>query len=213
MNDSVIDVNLSEEVADECRTLADLLEASPSAVWDAPTLCDGWRTREVVAHMTMPARLTGPEFMAEMQVAGGDFTTMSNAVAARDGARPTAALLADLRSDALHAWEPPAGGPQGALTHCVIHGLDITESSGLGRVVPSSRIARVLTGGGDVDLAQVFGTDVGGVELIADDLSWSYGRGELVTGPAQVLALVLCGRRVPAGRLRGPASARFSRPG
>ncbi len=207
------EMNLAEEIADEFRTLADLLEAAPTAVWDMPSLCEGWRTREVVAHMTMPARLTGPQFMAEMQAAGGDFTTMSNAVAARDGARATAELLADLRSDALHAWEPPGGGAQGALTHCVIHGLDFTEAAGLGRDVPAARIARVLAGAGAVDLAQVFGTDLGGVELRADDLPWSYGSGELVTGPAQVLALVLCGRRVPAGRLGGPAASRFTRPG
>ena len=30
--------------------------AAGPAVWDAPSLCEGWRTREVVAHMTMPAR-------------------------------------------------------------------------------------------------------------------------------------------------------------
>jgi hypothetical protein len=162
--------------------------------------------------MTMPARLTGPQFMAELEAAGGDFTTMSNAVAARDGALPTATLLADMRSAELHAWEPPGGGAQGALTHCVIHGLDVTEAVGLGRDVPPARIAQVLAGAGEVDLAQVFGVDLGGVELRADDLAWSYGSGELVTGPAQVLALVLCGRTVPADRLGGPGAARFTQP-
>ena len=43
-------------------------------MWDAPSLCEGWRTREVVAHMTMPARYSGPAFMAELEAAGGDFT-------------------------------------------------------------------------------------------------------------------------------------------
>jgi uncharacterized protein (TIGR03083 family) len=207
------ELNLTKEIADEFRTLADLLESAPPAVWDAPSLCAGWRTREVVAHMTMPARLTGPQFMEEMEAAGGDFTTMSDRVAARDGALPTAALLADMRSETLHAWEPPGGGAQGALTHCVIHGLDFTEASGLGHDVPPARIGRVLAGADDVDLAQVFGVDLSGVELRADDLSWSSGSGDPVTGPAQVLALVLCGRRVPAGRLAGPGAARFTRPG
>ena len=46
----------AQDIAAECEALADLLERSEPAVWDAPSLCEGWRTREVVAHMTMPAR-------------------------------------------------------------------------------------------------------------------------------------------------------------
>ena len=109
------DADLAAAVAEEYGALADLLEASDAAVWDAPSLCEGWRTREVVAHMTMPARYAGPAFMAELEAAGGDFTRLSNTVAARDGALPVPALLADLRSEVLHAWQPPGGGMEGAL--------------------------------------------------------------------------------------------------
>ncbi len=204
-------LDLAAEIAGEFVALADLLEAAPPEAWDAPSLCQGWRTREVVAHMTMPARYDGAQFMERLAAAGGDFTALSDAVAAEDGALPAATLLENLRSPALHAWEPPGGGAQGALTHCVIHELDITEGAGLGRHVPENRIARVLAGAGDVDLAQVFGTDLAGVELRADDLDWSYGAGQPVIGPAQVLALVLCGRRVPRGRLTGQGATRFTR--
>jgi len=204
------DLDLAAEIAGEFLALADLLEAAPPETWDARSLCEGWRTREVVAHMTMPARYDGPQFMERLAAAGGDFTAMSDAVAAEDGALPAATLLENLRSESLHAWEPPGGGAQGALTHCVIHGLDITEGASLGRRVPENRVARVLACAGDVDLAQVFGTDLAGVELRADDLDWNYGAGQLVTGPAQVLALVLCGRSVPDGRLAGPAAGRFT---
>ncbi len=44
-----------EWVAPTLEGLADLLEASSAATWDAPSLCDGWRVRHVVAHVTMPA--------------------------------------------------------------------------------------------------------------------------------------------------------------
>jgi uncharacterized protein (TIGR03083 family) len=200
------DVDLTGQIADEYRELADLLETAPASVWDAPSLCEGWRTREVVAHMTMPARYGTEEFMAEMAAAGGDFTRFSNTVAARDGAADPASLIGDLRSETLHAWEPPGGGQLGALTHVVIHGLDITEAVPLGRAVPPDRLAIVLGAANP----GTFGLDLSGVELRADDLDWSYGSGELVTGPAQVLALVMCGRTVPAARLGGPAAQRFS---
>src|SRR6202162_4119568 len=125
--------DLAAAIADEYLALADLLEAADPVVWDAPSLCEGWRTREVVAHMTMPARYSGPEFMAELEAARGDFTRLSDTIAARDGALPAATLLSGLRSDVLHAWQPPGGGMEGALTHCVIHGLDITEAVPLER--------------------------------------------------------------------------------
>ncbi len=205
------DADLSGAIAEEYRALADLLEASGPAVWDAPSLCEGWRTREVVAHMTMPARYSGPAFMAELEAAGGDYTRLSDTVAERDGALPVASLLADLRSEVLHGWQPPGGGTEGAFLHCVIHGLDITEAVPLERRVPDDRIARLL---GIIDgpgTPNLFGVDLEGVELRANDLEWSYGSGAPVWGTAQALALVVCGRLLPQGRLDGEGAARFTR--
>jgi uncharacterized protein (TIGR03083 family) len=203
---------MTRSVADEYVALADLLEASPAAVWDTPSLCEGWRTREVVAHMTMPVRYPGPAFMAELEAAGGDFTRLSNAVAARDGALGSTALLAGLRAEVLHAWEPPGGGAAGALVHCVVHGLDVTEAVPLEHHVPDACIARVLSIVADPDAPNLFGVDLSGVTLAADDLDWSCGTGPArVSGPAQALAMVACGRRLPPGRLGGDGAARFSR--
>jgi len=205
------DADLAAAIADEYRMLADQLEGSDPVVWDAPSLCEGWRTREVVAHMTMPARYSGPGFMAELETAGGDFTRLSNTVAARDGALRAASLLADLRSEALHGWEPPGGGLEGALTHCVIHALDIIEAVPLERRVPDERIARVLGIIAGPGAPNLFGVDLSGVELRAADLDWSCGSGATVTGSAQALALVACGRLLPPGRLGGEAAAHFTR--
>ena len=203
----------ARDIAAEYEALADLLERGGSEVWDAPSLCEGWRTREVVAHMTMPARSDGPAFLADLEASGGDFTRFSNMVAERDGALPVADLLADLRSPALHAWQPPGGGEQGALVHCIIHTLDIVEAVPLDRRVPAARIRPVLEfvvaeGTG----TNLFGVDLSDVELQADDLEWSSGSGALVTGSAQALALLACGRLLPPDRLRGEAALRFSRP-
>jgi uncharacterized protein (TIGR03083 family) len=198
-------------IAAEYGALADQLEGAGDDVWTAPSLCEKWTTREVVAHMTMPARYDGPAFMAEIAAVGGDFTRFSDTVAARDGALPVATLLADLRSPVLHAWEPPGGGVDGALTHCVIHELDIGEAVPLPRRVPDSCVRSVLGIVAAEGAPNLFGLDLSDVELRADDLDWSYGSGEVVSGPAQVLALVVCGRTVPASRLRGDPAGRFSR--
>ena len=203
--------DLADIIAGEYVALADLLEGSDDSVWDAPSLCEGWRTREVVAHMTMPARYTGPAFMAELEAAGGDFTRLSNTVAAHEAALAVSSLLGDLRSEVLHAWHPPGGGPQGALTHCVIHSLDIIEAVPLDRRVPDDQISRVLGIIAAPDAPNLFGVDLSGVALRATDLDWRYGSGSPVTGPAQTLALVVCGRLLPPGRLEGEAAGRFTR--
>lgn len=92
----------------------------------------------------------------------------------------------------------------------MIHGLDITVALGLGRRVPAERLAIVLDGITAAKSVRFFGTDLGGIELRADDLGWSFGSGEPVSGPAQDLALVVCGRKLPPGHLRGGLSARFT---
>jgi len=201
---------LHDTIAAEYGALADLLEGAGDDVWDAPSLCEKWRTREVVGHMTMPARDDGPAFRAEIDAVGGDFTRFSDTVAARDGALPVATLLADLHSPVLHRWEPPGGGAEGALTHCVIHALDIEEAVPLPRRVPDASIRSVLGIVAAEGAPNVFGIDLGDVELRADDLDWSSGSGVLVTGPAQALILVAAGRLLPAGRLHGEAAPRFT---
>jgi uncharacterized protein (TIGR03083 family) len=197
-------------IADEYRALADLLEAAGAGVWDAPSLCERWRTREVVAHVTMPARYDGPAFMAELEAAGGDFTRLSDVIAARDGVLPADTLLHDLRSPVLHGWEPPGGGSAGALTHCVIHALDVEEAVPLPRRVPDASIRSVLALVAAEGAPNLFGIDLSDVELRADDLDWSSGSGALVAGPAQALVLVAAGRRLPPGRLHGEAAGRFT---
>jgi hypothetical protein len=160
--------------------------------------------------MTMPFRFSTGRFVREMVKSAGRFNRMADRVARQEAvALSRDALVASLRDNADHPWRPPGGGPEGALSHDVIHGLDITTALGLDRRVPLDRLEVVL-GGVKPKQVKYFGTDLTGVCLRADDLDWSYGTGTPVTGLAQDLLLVLCNRRLPAGRLRGEPSARFT---
>ncbi|MEH1057549.1 maleylpyruvate isomerase family mycothiol-dependent enzyme [Micromonospora sp. CPCC 206171] len=198
-------------VVAERAELVDLLAALPADRWDAPTLCEGWRVREVVAHTTMPFRTSLGRTVMELARARGNVNRMADRTARRDAAALSPAqLLAALRDNVEHRWTPPGGGVRGALSHDVIHGLDITVGLGLDRRVPPDRIAMVLTGMSPRNVA-FFGTDLTGVQLQATDLDWCHGEGPPVRGLAQDLLLVVCGRRLPSGRLDGPAATRFSR--
>src|SRR6185437_10079155 len=127
------DAHLQPAVAAEFASLADLLAAASAAQWDTPSMCEGWGVREVVAHMTMAARYSEEEFMAELRRCEFDFTRLSNELAERDARMPADELVACLRSAAMQHWTPPGGGYHGALNHVVIHGLDVTVPMGASR--------------------------------------------------------------------------------
>jgi uncharacterized protein (TIGR03083 family) len=197
------DACLQPAVAAEFVSLADLLAVASDAQWDTPSLCAGWRVREVIAHMTMAARYSEEEFMAELRRYGFDFTRLSDEIAARDANLSADELVANLRSEVMRHWAPPGGGYHGALNHVVIHGLDVTVPLGLPRRGPDQSIRVVLddlTRGG---VHARFGADIEGRRLEASDLDWSHGSGAVLRGTAADLALAICGRAVPAGRLEG----------
>jgi uncharacterized protein (TIGR03083 family) len=203
--------DLMRAITAERQDLADLLGDLPAGAWDAPTLCDGWRVRELVAHLTMPFRYSGARFLAELARSGGRFGSMADRCARRDAARiPAEGLLAALRDNVTNPWKPPGGGLTGALTHDVVHGLDMTVPLGIGRQVPKERLRIVLASVTGASALKHFGTDLTAVELRADDLDWSVGSGQPVSGSAQDLLLVVCGRKLPPGRLNGAHAGRFT---
>jgi uncharacterized protein (TIGR03083 family) len=209
MTAPVTDTQLASLVAAERRELAGLLSELPAESWNAPTLCAGWRVREVVAHMTMLYRYSTARFLAELARSGGRFDRMADRRARLDGAGPPSELVSVMAEHAEAVRARPGVGFEGALIHDVIHGLDVTVPLGLDRRVPAETLRVVLAGVTKPKSLQHFGTELDGIELRAEDLDWSFGSGTPVSGAAQDLALVICGRRLPAGRLRGPPSSRF----
>ena len=85
----------------------------------------------------------------------------------------------------------------------VIHGLDATVPLGVPRRSPDATIRIVLddltTGG----VGEHFGMSIEGRSLQATDLEWAYGSGPALRGKSEYLALLLCGRTVPAGQIEG----------
>ncbi|MFD9886655.1 maleylpyruvate isomerase family mycothiol-dependent enzyme [Streptomyces alboflavus] len=197
-------------IAAERHDLADLLDDLAPAQWDAPSLCAGWRVREVAAHMSLGFRYPLPRVLWELLRAGGSLHRMTDRRARADAAAFSARdLAAFLREHADHPWTPPVGGFASALGHDVVHGLDITVPLGLTRRVPEDRL-RILLDHVTPKSAKFFGADLTGLELRADDTDWSFGSGSPLSGAAQDLLLVAFGRRVPAGRLRGEQAERFT---
>jgi uncharacterized protein (TIGR03083 family) len=85
--------------------LTSLICSGTETQWDTPSLCAGWRVREVIAHMTMAARYPQDQFMAELRRCDFDFGRLSNEIASRDAELP---LSSQPRSPGwlLPAFEP-----------------------------------------------------------------------------------------------------------
>ena len=198
--------DLRAAIAAQRLQLADTLAALPEERWDAPTLCAGWRVREVIAHVTMAFRYSPAQFFWHFALARGNFNRLADRRARADAAALTAEeLTASVRNNVHHPWKPPGGGYAGALTHDTVHALDIAVPLDLDWPVPEATLRAVLDGWSAERGRKVFGVDLTGIQLCADDLDWTLGDGEPLRGKGTDLLLFLCGRTLPPGRLRGAA--------
>ncbi|MCX4767089.1 maleylpyruvate isomerase family mycothiol-dependent enzyme [Streptomyces sp. NBC_01275] len=200
---------LAAAIAAERRDLADLFDTLSPDQWDAPSLCAGWRVRDVVAHMSTGFRYPTRRMLWELARSGGRVNRMADRVARADAAaHPAGRLSGFLREHAHHPWKPPVGGRPAALAHDVVHGLDVTVALGVERPVPEERLRPALATI-DPRAFRFFGVDLAGVRLQAVDLDWTFGAGAPLCGSAQDLLLVAYGRKLPVGRLDGQEVHRF----
>jgi uncharacterized protein (TIGR03083 family) len=196
-------------ISAERRELADVLGSLNAEQWRSSSLCAGWTTAHVVAHLTMPFRITEEEFGRGMAEAHGQFTEFSDAVAARDSKLPQAELVGVLRDNVDNPWGPPGGGQQGALSHDLIHGLDVTWPLSITYPIPDRAMATVLDLIASQDGQNAFGVDLDGIELLATDLDWASGSGAQATGPSRDLLLLLARRSLPHDAVSGPGAQRL----
>jgi uncharacterized protein (TIGR03083 family) len=196
-------------ISAERRELAAVLGGLSADQWRSPSLCAGWTTAHVVAHLTMPFRITEEEFGRGMAEAHGQFTEFSDAVAVRDSELPQAELVGVLRDNIDNPWSPPGGGQQGALSHDLIHGLDIAWLLSITYPIPDRAMTTVLDLVCGQDGQSVFGVGLDGIELRASDLDWSSGSGAQATGPARDLLLLLARRSLPHDAVTGPGAQRL----
>ena len=191
-------------IADERRLTADLLDELTDEQWNTPSLCTGWRVREVAAHLVMPFSVSLPQMLVRMIKNRFDFDRVSDRFA-RDEPRSNSELAATLRTNAEHRFTPPGLGPEAPLTDIVVHTQDICRPLGIARVIPAERATVVL----DFLVAPSANRGfirkglVEGLALATTDDGWFHGTGAPVTGSAASLMLALSGRPGALDELSG----------
>ncbi|MGY1616028.1 maleylpyruvate isomerase family mycothiol-dependent enzyme [Geodermatophilus sp. SYSU D00691] len=203
-------------VIDEQRgSLADLLADLSPDEWAHPSLCRGWRVRDVAAHVTFsvarPVELIGPALRGR-----GDFhRTTHDAAVRRAAATSTGELVAAIRAMVGSRRRVPGLTPYEPLIDVLVHGQDIAVPLGRPRPAPIEAAATAATRIWSMTWPFTIVFDarrrLAGLRLVATDTEWSAGEGALVEGPVEALLLLLTGRAaVAVDRLSGPGVERLS---
>lgn len=189
--------------AEERRDLADLLDTLTPEQWAAPSLCDGWTVRDVVARVISYEELGLLGIPLTMVRAGfrpGPMNDLRrNAYRDHTPEQLVDVLRAHLRPQGLTAM---FGGAIG-LTDCLIHHQDIRRPLGLSRQVPVERVAVTLDFSFRAPVLPTKG-NASGLKVTATDLDFERGTGPEVRGPGEALLLGLAGRRAALDDLEGP---------
>jgi uncharacterized protein (TIGR03083 family) len=190
---------------DERAELADFLATLRPDQWDAPSLCTGWRVRDVAAHLISYDEHGNADLLRNF-VRARFRPGRLNDVARRDYDTLTPdELVAFLRAHLQPRGVTAARGGGVGLVDALIHHQDIRRPLGLPRTIPAERLRYALPFA--VTAPPLRGLWHGrGVRLVADDVGWVRGRGPEARGDAEAVLMVLAGRRGVAAELTGPGA-------
>ena len=187
---------------EEREDFAGLLAGLSPEQWDQPSLCEGWRVHDVVAHVLSYDELSRWQVVRRF-VKGGLVPSRINAI----GLAEYAGRSPDQLTELMRACIPPRGftaafGGMIALVDGMIHQQDIRRPLGIARAIPAPRLRAVL----DYGLRTPFvrgGWRARGLRLVATDLDWVRGSGPEVTGPGEALLMAMAARPDALNQLTG----------
>jgi uncharacterized protein (TIGR03083 family) len=191
---------------DERMDFADLLAGLSPQQWEAPSLCEAWRVKDVVAHVVSYDELSRWELVKRF-AKGAFVPNRVNAVGVAEYATRSPEQLTEL----MRACIPPRGLTAGfggmiALVDGLIHQQDVRRALGIPRAIPPQRLNAVLNYA--LRVPAVRGARrARGVRLVANDLDWAHGDGSEVRGPAEALLMAMAGRPDALTQLSGPGKA------
>ncbi len=190
----------------ERTRLADLLETLTDEEWAHPSLCDGWRVRDVAAHVISTSDYSTGSMLVGAIRAGGNFDRLIDRMAREQGSRPTAEIVARYRRNATSRRKPPMVKPLDPLMDVLVHSQDIAVPLGRDHPMPTDSavvVADHIWTRGFPFHAQ---RRLAGIRFEATDVEYSVGAGDPVKGPIGAIVLTLTGRPAGRERLRGPGT-------
>jgi uncharacterized protein (TIGR03083 family) len=202
-------VDMKRLAHDERADFAAFLATLSPEQWDAPSLCAGWRVRDVVAHVISYDELSTRDLLGRF-AKGRFLPDRVNAIGLAEYNTRSPDELLTVLEDHLEPRGLTAGfGGMIALTDGLIHQQDIRRPLGMPRDIPPQRLLPALRLALFAPVIRGFWR-VRGVRLAATDVDWSFGTGPEARGPAESLLMAIAGRRCAVEELSGPGQRKLA---
>ena len=191
---------------DEQRSeLADLMETFTEAEWATPSLCEGWRVREVAAHLTL-AHTTLRQGLGPAIRARGGFNRMIYQTAMVQAELPVEDYPVLLRAMVGSRRKAPFITDLEPMIDQLVHGQDMVVPLGRSREMPPEAAATAAQRAWSMGFPFGAKKRLRGFTLAATDHPWTVGAGPVVEGPIRALLMLVTGRDVVLPELSGPGA-------
>ncbi len=182
-------------VDDQRIELAALLEGLNSKQWMAQSLCDGWRVRDVAAHLTH-SHMHPVRAIIEAAKSGFRFDSMIQRLG-REDPRSQTEIATALRGMAGSRKRVPGTSVQQPLIELLVHGQDITVPLGIDRPMPLDGAREAAQKLAAMTFPLNGQRHLAGVRLVATDAEFAAGEGREVQVPIGDIVMILAGRAQP----------------
>lgn len=176
----------------ERAELADLFEGLDADQWTAPSLCEGWRVRDVAAHLTH-SHMAPARAVLEAVKSGFRFDPMIRRLGVEDR-RSQSEIAAALRAMVGARRKVPGTSVQQPLIEVLVHGQDVTVPLGIDRPMPVPAAVEAATRLAGMKFPLNAMARLDGVRLVATDAEFEAGQGREVRAPIRDIVMVLAGR-------------------
>lgn len=186
----------------ERTELADFLESLEPRQWEKPSLCSGWRVRDVVAHIISYEEHGTADVVRRFRKAGFRASRLNEVGLAEYNDLEPRALVEFLRGHLEPRGATASFGGAVGLVDCMIHHQDIRRPLGMPRTIPTERLLAALPFAVTAPPLRGF-WKARGVRLVATDVDWSRGSGPEARGEAEAVLMTMAGRAGVAQELTG----------
>lgn len=190
-----------ELVTDERIDLVAFLRTLSDEDWEAPSLCTGWRVRDVVGHLLYDAVPASAYLRSAARLRSAD---RINEYWVRKAKNFDPSTLVEMLGRSTGRGLFVRLAPRIALADALVHHQDIRRPLGRERTIPPSRLLSVLE---HPDPFAHPGRRARGLRLVATDVRWSKGNGPTVRGTGEAIALAVAGRGAVLDELDGDGVA------